>query len=128
MVTLLLPMHLAFGKLCPFYNIFVCYFTHFGRGMLYSLCPFTIYGLLNTNGIFKLNHFKTNNSCIFAQVCHCNATVVCSIPTRGNELLFINIFIISLWYQGNASAMKKIYGKWETEQLLWDRSILRLGS
>ena len=31
-----------------------------------------------------------------SEVCDCNATLVGSIPTRGNELLFINIFISSL--------------------------------
>ena len=35
-----------------------------------------------------------------AQGCDCNMTVVDSIPTRGNELLFINILISSLWHQG----------------------------
>ena len=29
-------------------------------------------------------------------------TIVGSIPTQGNELLFINIFISSPWYQGKA--------------------------
>ena len=35
-----------------------------------------------------------------AQGCVWNAMVVGSIPTRGNELLFINILISSLWQQG----------------------------
>ena len=30
--------------------------------------------------------------------CDCNATVANSIATRGNELLFINIFISTFWY------------------------------
>ena len=36
--------------------------------------------------------------CVVAQGCHCNATVVGSIPTRKNELLFINIFVSPLWH------------------------------
>ena len=36
----------------------------------------------------------------WAQGCDYNATVLSSIPTRGNELLFFNIFISSLWQQG----------------------------
>ena len=35
-----------------------------------------------------------------AQGCNCNATVVGSISTRRNELLFINISIFSFWHQG----------------------------
>ena len=35
----------------------------------------------------------------------CDCTVVDSIPTRGNELLFINIFISSLWRQGKSPAL-----------------------
>ena len=39
-----------------------------------------------------------------AQGCECNATVVGSIPTRGNVLLFINICISSLWHQDKCPA------------------------
>ena len=35
----------------------------------------------------------------WAQECDCNTTVVGPIPTGGNELLFINIFISPLWHQ-----------------------------
>ena len=45
-------------------------------------------------------------------------------PTRENELLFINILITSLWYQGKNAALNsttqhtvphKFSGKWETQ-------------
>ena len=41
-----------------------------------------------------------------AQECDCNVTVVGTIATGGNELLFRNIFIPSLWYQGKSPAMR----------------------
>ena len=43
---------------------------------------------------------------VVAQGCDCNATVVVSIPTRGNELLFINIVISSLWHQAKSPALR----------------------
>ena len=36
----------------------------------------------------------------------CNATVLGSIPTRGIELLFINIVISSLWHQAKSPALR----------------------
>ena len=54
------------------------------------------------------------------------ATAVSSFPIRGNGLLYINIFIYSLWYQGKSAALssalrnalpRKFGGKWGTECL-----------
>ena len=60
-----------------------------------------------------------------AQGCGCNVTVVSSIPTRGLQLLFINIFIPSLCHRGTkpgvefrhstCNASKNLCGKWGTE-------------
>ena len=56
-----------------------------------------------------------------------NATVVGSIPTSRNELLFIDILISSLWHQGKSSVLNfatqhaiplKFGGKCGTESVL----------
>ena len=57
-----------------------------------------------------------------AQGCDCNATVVGSIQTRGNELLFLNIFISLPGTQAKAwrlvtQCLEKFSGKWGTECL-----------
>ena len=36
---------------------------------------------------------------------YCNVTAVGVIPVRGNELLFINIFINLLWYQEKSATL-----------------------
>ena len=40
-----------------------------------------------------------------AQGRDCNVTIVGSIPTPGNDLLFLNIFYSPLWYQGKNPAL-----------------------
>ena len=75
-----------------------------------SLCRYIIRELFI---IFKIG--KDNMVLEAVQGCDLNATVIGSMPTRGNELLFLNIFISSLWYQDKSP--EKIGGKWETECL-----------
>ena len=54
-----------------------------------------------------------------AHECNCNATIMGSIPTWGNKLLFINIFISFLWHQGKTRRRvpKVFVEKWATECL-----------
>ena len=65
------------------------------------------------------------------QGCECNATVVCSIPIQGNELLFVNILISSFRHQGKMPSVEFRYStrnaaKNSVESA--ERSILTLGS
>ena len=48
---------------------------------------------------------NTRHRGVRAQACDCNRSVVNSISTRGKELLFIKVFISSLWYQGKRVAL-----------------------
>ena len=60
------------------------------------------------------------------QGCDCKATVVGSISMRGNELLFINICISSLWYKAKIPSLISATQN-AMPRIIGERSVLTLG-
>ena len=65
---------------------------------------------------------------VVAQVCDCKVSVVGSIPTRVNELLFIHIFIFSFGKKPGVEFRHSTRNSSKNSAKSGERSVLPLGS